>query len=1134
VRGKASIQRKPKSTGRVALLVLALAMLGSALCAALALAAGGPPIVSTTSVSEITETSATLEGQVNPHEREVNPVYFEYVDQAGFDVGGFTGASKTPAGTLPKGKDTLAISAAVSGLSPGTTYHYRIFAHNSLGDTVGPEHTFSTYVPAQAFGPCPNDAFRTSHPSVRLPDCRAYEQASPADKNGTDVTGTIYSAKASVGGDRVSFSAVAPIAGGEGAQEFKPRYLASRSGDAWSTMGLMPPQASGQNVLVNGWTPDFSETFAWARLAGEPNTTALFARSSADGSLKTIVPHTAGFSEPEISGASADGSVVLFESRGPSLIANAAAGKSNLYAWDRETGAVRLAGVLNTGQAPSGGAFAGSYDWVLGTNPGTLGEGGAEAAYYTADQHVVSADGSSVYFTAGETGQLYLRRNPTAEQSALDGQGNCTEAAKACTIQVSASRKTNGNGPGGTELGGPLPAAFQAATPDGDHAFFTSREGLTDDANTGPEPTEVVPPPAIVRANPDGTGIEPTFIPENASALAVDATYVYWGQPETNSIGRAKLDGTEVKPTFITGITNPVAVAVDTGHVYWVSGSDIGRANIDGTEVNPTFITDTATPQGVAVDAAHIYWTNETGASVGGGTIGRANIDGTGANRFFVDCKCGLFPRGIAVNANYIYETDRRGFIIRYDLDGTNEIESSNTELYRFRGIAVDAGHVYWAGEGSENRPSVVGRANLDLTEPEPEFIIGDRTRGVAADASHLYWTTSPENTSAKSGNDLYRYDAGSGDLTDMIPDAGDENGAEVLGVLGTSTDGSYVYLVANAVLAEGAGPGTCKHGNTELVSGACNLYLDHEGQLSFIARLDTAGRDSDDWDWKSRTGANNPNPKSSRVSADGRTLLFRSVEKLTAYANEGRGELYRYRVGQGINCVSCNPTEVATGNWEFESIQPPGQSSNPPAPTLSRNLSADGDRVFFESTEALVAADTNGNAGCPRNGNDILSFPTCQDVYEWEAPGSGSCEKGVAGYSAQDEGCLYLISDGTSTEPAFFLDASASGDDVFFFTHSQMVGQDKDPLQDVYDARVGGGLASQNEPPPPVPCEGEASCRPGTGSTSQAPQTTGTSTFSGPPSPKPHRHAKHRKRRHHKRPAHHRRPAHHNRRAHR
>jgi hypothetical protein len=141
------------------------------------------------------------------------------------------------------------------------------------------------------------------------------------------------------------------------------------------------------------------------------------------------------------------------------------------------------------------------------------------------------------------------------------------------------------------------------------------------------------------------------------------------------------------------------------------------------------------------------------------------------------------------------------------------------------------------------------------------------------------------------------------------------------------------------------------------------------------------------------------------------------------------------------------------------------------PASTLSRSLSSNGDRVFFESTDALVAQDTNGEGGCPTAGSALQSFPACQDVYQWEAKGTGSCNS-----EGQNGGCLSLISTGKSPYPSFFLDASQSGDDAFIITRSELVRQDIDQVLDVYDARVGGGLARQN--PKPEICLSNPACK--------------------------------------------------------
>jgi hypothetical protein len=114
------------------------------------------------------------------------------------------------------------------------------------------------------------------------------------------------------------------------------------------------------------------------------------------------------------------------------------------------------------------------------------------------------------------------------------------------------------------------------------------------------------------------------------------------------------------------------------------------------------------------------------------------------------------------------------------------------------------------------------------------------------------------------------------------------------------------------------------------------------------------------------------------------------------------------------------------------------------------RNLTADGNRLYFDSFDALAPQDSN---------ND-------RDVYQWEAQGVGSC--------ATPGGCVNLISSGRSEEGASFVDASADGSDVFFTTDDSLVLSDPGSV-DLYDARVGGGFPVA---PVPIPCLGD-SCQP-------------------------------------------------------
>jgi len=284
-------------------------------------------------------------------------------------------------------------------------------------------------------------------------------------------------------------------------------------------------------------------------------------------------------------------------------------------------------------------------------------------------------------------------------------------------------------------------------------------------------------------------------------------------------------------------------------------------------------------------------------------------------------------------------------------------------------------------------------------------------------------------------GKDLYEYDAQTGALTDLSPDTNpaDATGAQVNGVVGASSDGSYVYFVASGALTSGASPG-----GTGL-KALLNLYVWHDGAVRLIAQL----THSDQGDW-----AFPQNNASAQMLADGTQLLFTSTASPTGYDNAGFREIYRYDATSGRpSCVSCDPSgAAATGNAELSR----GYTST--ALPEQANISADGSRVFFDTPDALVPQDTNGQ----------------QDAYEWEADGTGSCQ------SATDSGgCLYLLSTGQSATPSYFAGANPSGSDAFILTRDQLVGQDQDGNYDIYDARVDGGLASQEASPPPPSCSG-------------------------------------------------------------
>jgi hypothetical protein len=349
--------------------------------------------------------------------------------------------------------------------------------------------------------------------------------------------------------------------------------------------------------------------------------------------------------------------------------------------------------------------------------------------------------------------------------------------------------------------------------------------------------------------------------------------------------------------------------------------------------------------------------------------------------------------------------------------------------------------------------------------------------------------------------------------LSDLTVSAGGRAGG-ALGVAGVSQDGSWVYFVANGVLAPGATTGTCDPGSGNDTQ-QCNLYVRHDGTTQLVAILTTG-------DLRPEFGTGTAN-LSMRVSPDGRWLTFMSQRELTGYDNHDAitgapdYEVYLYHSSSGTEteagnlvCASCNPTgarpvgvEIGTitlvaslGVWTGEHVA----ASLPlwTAASLAYNLYqsrylSDAGRLFFNSSDALVPQDVNGN----------------EDVYEYEPVGAGGCTSGSPRHSERSDGCVGLVSSGAAAGESAFLDASETGGDVFFLTSGQLAPQDYDTALDVYDAHECTSASPCLSAPVAVapPCTTGDSCKP---APSLQPAIFGTppsATFNGvgnapPPAP--------------------------------
>jgi hypothetical protein len=394
-----------------------------------------------------------------------------------------------------------------------------------------------------------------------------------------------------------------------------------------------------------------------------------------------------------------------------------------------------------------------------------------------------------------------------------------------------------------------------------------------------------------------------------------------------------------------------------------------------------------------------------------------------------------------------------------------------------------------------------------------------------SSDGSRVFFTDeaqlTPDATSRPGAPDLYMCEvtvlAGhlSCTLSDLSVDPNAGEHADVRGeVSAIDASGEHVYFAANGVLTatpnargEHAVPGEC----ASAADAPCDLYVYDtlSRQISLVAVL--SSRDHPDW---GEGLLSPPTRLTARSSPNGRYFTFMSQRSLTGYDNRdarsGRRdeEVFLFDSSSGVvRCVSCNPTgarpegvfdksffpgllvdhphtwgQEGREQWLAGSI--PGWTlANAGAVAIyqSRYLSDSG-RLFFNAADALVPQDTNN----------------LEDVYEFEPPGVGDCTSASQSFSSAAGGCVRLISSGTSKEESAFLDASQSGDEVFFLTASRLTPTDVDSAFDVYDAHVCS--ASSPCPPPPAAaaaaCEGDACQNP---SIPPSDQTPASLTYHGP-----------------------------------
>jgi hypothetical protein len=439
--------------------------------------------------------------------------------------------------------------------------------------------------------------------------------------------------------------------------------------------------------------------------------------------------------------------------------------------------------------------------------------------------------------------------------------------------------------------------------------------------------------------------------------------------------------------------------------------------------------------------------------------------------------------------------------------DGTRVIWTSKEE-------GTGAGHLYvrdTATSQTTQLDAAKGAAEPEKGSAQFQTASNDGSRVFFTDKQRLTADSTAQPTFPEKA-DLYECEvveeAGklSCRLSDLTVDHNPGEHAAVQGfLLGASEGGSSVYLVAQGVLAGN------ENGNGEQPeAGKDNLYrLNHEGagwSTTFVAQL--AAEDNPEWE-----GARVADTAylTARVSPNGRYLAFMSQASPAGYDNRDATsgkrdeEVYLYDSREArLSCVSCNPTgarphgvfdterageglglvvdrrkvwaEAGREHWLAGNI--PGWTAQSLTTALfqSRYLSDEG-RLFFNSPDHLVPQATSGK----------------ESVYEYEPSGVGSCE-------SSSGGCVSLLSSGSSAKESAFMEATPSGNDVFFLTAAELLPQDSDTAFDVYDARVCTQASPCLTPPPPGPagCASATACRPSEPGQQAPLQASGSVTVTG------------------------------------
>jgi hypothetical protein len=694
----------------------------------------------------VAKTSATLTGDINPLENDTT-YHFEYGPSTEYGTN-----VPIPDGDVGAGSSLVPVTVMLSGLSPNTTYHYRLVAKNSLGITLGADHTF---------------AYDTGE--ERLPDNRAYEMVTPPQKNGAHIGRLFQSIVSDVArnGSRVimptiqCFGEVGSCDGDRGLSVGAP-YSFTRTSSGWVAAALAP-EAQMFDSPAAAYLPDAGTDGVLFSIEPRPSSADSWFAREPDGTFREVGPVTdpaKGPQGPEGRGfigstATADYSRVVYTvpTEQSWLFDPTVGGGFTVYEYAGSGLAEpELVGV-------TGGRGSRTLVSTCGTVLTTLEHG----------FNVLSADGETVFFTA---------LAPTKEQNcsgpAADELLARVEQSRTVPISVRSPADCTSSG---CLTSAPSAAYFDGASESGTKVYFNSTQRLTDTASQ-----DSTAPDAATATGAGNNCFE--TVGRNGCNL-----YLYdFSAPTGHNLIDVSAGDTSGGGPRVRGV---LAVSSDASHVYFVAeGVLASSANAHGQTAQ------------AGADNLYVY---ERDASHPNGEVSFI-AEMTPADEEEWGTNSPAAPANTTPDGRYLV------FLSHSELTGEGAQAESSAQVYRYDAQMKELTRISISRHGfNDNGNAGFGDARI----VEPNLLSAGPTRPdptMSDDGSFVFFT-SPVGLTRGALNDVqinsegllaenvYEYHDGEVSLISNGRDTSEYQSQSGINLLGSDASGANVFFTTAATL---------------------------------------------------------------------------------------------------------------------------------------------------------------------------------------------------------------------------------------------------------------------------------------------------------------------------------------------